>query len=207
MANRHRPSRVGSTQSHQRRPEDHARATRGACGGLLLPAIDRQPRTSVAVHALPVFHYRSVGVVVEYMYDSSFSRQTVANRRGRLATVRRWSNEHGELCLFRAMRRTKVGAEASLPRVPLHLHHVLLYTRAPNCRNDRAAPAHGRSSFLGSCSPVLSDFVMVAAPDLRDVPPLPLHIWPQVTHADAGPHARAAAVGTSVDWALFSKGR
>lgn len=63
--------------------------------------------------------------------------------------------------------------------------YVLFYARALNCRNDRAATAHGCSSFLGSCSRVLSDNVMVAEPDLRDVPPLPLHIWPQVTHADA----------------------
>ena len=53
----------------------------------------------------------------------------------------------------------------------------------------------------------LSDNVMVAVPDLRDVPPLPLHIWPQVTHAVAGPHARAAPVEAPVDCALFSKGR
>ena len=26
---------------------------------------------------------------------------------------------------------------------------------------------------------------MIGEPDLRDVPPLPLHIWPQATHADA----------------------
>jgi len=43
--------------------------------------------------------------------DSLLRRRTVANRRGRPATVSRWSNEHGELCLFRAIRRTKVGAE------------------------------------------------------------------------------------------------
>jgi len=41
-------------------------------------------------------------------------------------------------------------------------------------------PAYGRSLFLGSWSRVLSDYAMVAAPDLRDVPPLPLNIWPQV---------------------------
>ena len=171
---------VGSTQSHQRRPEDHARATRGACGGMLLPTIDHHPpRTSVTVlHALPVFHEVSSSTMIFLL-----ARHTVANRRGRPSTARRWSNEHDELCLFRTMRRTKVGAEASLPRVPLPF-----CVRAPNCRNDRAAPArppsHGRPSFLGSCSRVLSDYAMVAAPDLRDVPPLPLHIWPQVTHAD-----------------------
>ena len=65
--------------------------------------------------------------------------------------------------------------------VPLHLHHVLLNDRAPNCRNDRAVPAHCRLSFLGSCSPALGCYAVVTAPDLRGVPPLPLHIWPQVT--------------------------
>ena len=51
----------------------------------------------------------------------------------------------------------------------------------------------------------LSDNVMVAVPDMRDLPPLQLHIWQQVTHTAAGTHARAAPVGVPVNWALFSK--
>jgi len=121
MANRDRPSRVGSTQSHQRRPEDHARATRGALRRSVIADHRSPPRTSVAVlHALPVFHEVSSSRMI------FFSRHTVANRRGRPATVSRWSNEHDELCLFRTMRRTKVCAEGRFVEFQLqalHLHH------------------------------------------------------------------------------------
>ena len=104
----------------------------------LFPTIDRHLRTSVAVlHALPVFHLVS---------SSSLILLLAAHRcQSPWATCdcQALVDEHDELCLFRTIWRTKADAEASLPRVPLHLHHVFFYARAPNCRNSRAAS--GRS--------------------------------------------------------------
>ena len=131
------------------------------------------PRTSVAVlHALPVFY----GV-------SSSGMALLLTKPSPIAV--------GDLRLSGAGRKGTAGSVSfgpcGEPRLVMkhRFLHVLFYASAPNCRNDRAAPAHGRSPFLGSCSRVLSDNVVFAEPDLRDVPPLPLHIWPQVTHADA----------------------
>jgi len=57
--------RVDSTQSHQRRPKDHARVTRCACGVMFIADHISPPRTSVIVlHVLPVFHEVSS---VEYL--------------------------------------------------------------------------------------------------------------------------------------------
>jgi len=81
------------------------------------------PRTSVIVlHMLPVFHEVSS---VEYQAWFFISWHTAANRRGQPSTLRSYLNEHDELCLFRAVRRTKVGAEASIPRAPLPPRVVL----------------------------------------------------------------------------------
>ena len=78
--------------------------------------------------------------------------RTVANRRGRPATVRCWSNEDDELCLFRTTRRTKAGAEASLPRVPLHLHHVFFYARAPTAETTGQRPPMAALRSLGAAA-------------------------------------------------------
>ena len=168
---------ASSTQSHQRRPEDNARATRCACGVMLMPTIDRQPAPqSLCFTRCPSFT-RCRPASTRYGPSSRGTPSPVAK---------------GDLRLSGAVQ-TSTTSSASFgpcgePRLVLkhrflvfHCCHLLLCARAPNCRNDRAAPARScRSSFLGSCSRVLSDYAMVAAPDLRDVPPLPLNIWPQV---------------------------
>ena len=113
--------RLGSTQSHQRRPEDHARVTRCACGVMLLPTIDRHPAPrSLCFTCYPFFTRCRPSTA---RYDDFFRGTPPPITVGE--TGRRCSYEHDELCLFRAVRRTKVGAEASLPRVPLPPRVVL----------------------------------------------------------------------------------
>ena len=123
---------VSQSVSQSISPEDHARAARCACGSVLFPAIGRHPAPRSLCFARCPSFTRCRPSSTRYVF---FSRHTVANRLGRPSTVRRCSNEHGELCLFRAVWRT--------------------------------------------------NYVVAVAPDLRDAPPLPLHIWPQVTNADA----------------------
>ena len=111
---------VGSTQSHQRRPEDNARVARGACGGLLLPTIDRHPAPrSLCFTRCPSFTRcrlsSMINLPVAYRRQSPwaiFDCQALFERARRALSLR-------------AVRRTKAGAEASLPHVPLPPRVVL----------------------------------------------------------------------------------
>jgi len=81
--------------------------------------------------------------------------------------------------------------------VPKHHFLVFCCTFATCCSTPvrpnaettgQRPPIAALRSLVFSCSLVLCNYLMVDAPDLRDVPPLPLHIWPQVTHPDASPN-------------------
>jgi hypothetical protein len=136
--------RLGSTQSHQRRPEDHARVTRCACGVMLLPTIDRHPAPrSLCFTCCPSFTRCRPSST---RYDSSF--------RGTPSPI-----AVGSLQLSGAVR-TSTTSFASFgpcgePRLVLkhrffafHCHHALFCARAPSCRNDRAAPARSWPLFV-----------------------------------------------------------
>jgi len=130
-------------------------------------------------------------------------RHTAANRRGRLATARRWSTSTTSSVSF--------GPFGELRLMLKHRFLVFHYT-STTCSSTPVRPtaetagqrpaAHGRSSFLGSWSRVHSDNLIVAALDLRDVPPLPLHIWSQLTHADA---ARTASSHVAAEHAAMAR--
>jgi len=128
---------VSSTQSHQRRPEDHARVTRCACGGMLPSTIYHHPTPRLLCFSCCRL---SRGAVRRVPGVILFSRRTVASRRGQPSTLRRYSNEHDEFCLVRAVRRTKVGAEAPLPRVPLPPRAVLRSCAQLQKRQGSARP-------------------------------------------------------------------
>jgi len=126
----------GSTQSHQRRPEDHTRATRCACGDMLLPTIDRHPAPrSMCFTRCPSFT-RCCPSSTRYNFSSRGTPSPVAV---------------GDLRLSGAVR-TSTTSSASFgpcgePRLVLkhrflviHCHHVLFCARAPNCRNDSPVP-------------------------------------------------------------------
>jgi len=134
----------GSTQSHRRRPEDHARATSCACGVTLLPTIDRHPAPrSLCFTRCPSFTRCHPSIT---RYDSS--------SRGKPSPI-----AVGGLRLSGAVR-TSTTSSASFgpcgePRLVLkhrflvfHCHHVLFCARAPNCRNDRAASARSWPLFV-----------------------------------------------------------
>jgi len=163
------------------------------------------PRTSVIVlHVWPVFHEVSS---VEYQVWFFFSRHTATNRRGQPSTLRRCSNEHDELCLFRAVRRTKVGAEASLPRVPLLPRVVLRPCAQLQKRQGSARPliAALRSLVVSAGFSAAMRWSLHQTCATCRLHSTCGHMQPTPTRP--GGHARATAVGASVDWALFSKGR
>jgi len=136
--------RVGSIQSHQRRPEDHARVARCARGGKLLPTIDRHPAPrSLCFTCFPSFTSCRPSST---RYDSSF--------RGAPSPI-----AVGNLRLSGAVR-TSTTSSASFgpcgkPRLVLKhrflvflCHHVLFCARALSCRNDRAALARSWPLFV-----------------------------------------------------------
>ena len=157
---------------------------RAMCTRMSLPAIDRHPAPRSLCFACCPSFTRCRPSSTRYASSSRGTPSPIAVGNLQLSGAVRTSTT-SELSLFRAARRTKAGAEASLPRVSLPPRAVLRPCAQLRKRQGSAPPAHGRSSFLGSCSRVLSGYVVVAAQDSRNVPPLPLKIWPQVTHADA----------------------